>query len=69
MTSDITIPSLRAGAIAAVSSADLDRKVALTRQTHRLWSERTLSLRSPLDPAVPTRPGRPDKPISSPPAR
>lgn len=62
MTSDISIPSLRAGAIAAVSSADLDSKVALTRQTHRLWSARVLSLRSPLDPAVPTRPGRPDKP-------
>ena len=59
---DVAIPSLRAGAIAAVAAADLDRKVALTRETHRLWSERKLSLRSPLDPAVPVRPGRPDRP-------
>ena len=62
MTSEIPIGSLRAGAIAAIASADLDRKVALTRETHRLWNERVLSLRSPLDPPCPVRPGRPEKP-------
>lgn len=62
MTVDLSVPSLRAGAIAAINSADLNRKVALTRATHRLWHERTLSLRSPLDPPMPERPGRPDKP-------
>jgi uncharacterized ferritin-like protein (DUF455 family) len=62
MTEQTPVTSLRAGAIAAISAAALDRKVALTRQTHRLWSERVLSLRSPLDPPPPLRPGRPDRP-------
>ncbi len=62
MIEDLPITSLRAGAIAAISAADLDRKVALTQKTHRLWNERALSLRSPLDPAPPLRPGRPEKP-------
>jgi len=62
MSVEFSIQSLRAGAIAAVAAADLDHKVALTRRTHCLWSERTLSLRSPLDPPVPVRPGRPQKP-------
>jgi uncharacterized ferritin-like protein (DUF455 family) len=57
-----SIATLRGGAIAAISASDLDRKVALTRATHRLWHERSLSLRSPLDPPVPVRPGRPEKP-------
>jgi uncharacterized ferritin-like protein (DUF455 family) len=62
MTMETQIQTLRAGAIAAISAADLDRKVALTRATHRLWNARTLSLRSPLDPEPPPRPGRPEKP-------
>ena len=62
MTQDLPITSLRAGAIAAISAADLDRKVALTQKTHRLWNERILSLRTPLDPEPPLRPGRPQKP-------
>lgn len=62
MTAELTVTTLRAGAIAAISVADLDRKVALTRETHRLWNERVLSLRSPLDPEPPLRPGRPERP-------
>jgi uncharacterized ferritin-like protein (DUF455 family) len=62
MTPDFNIDTLRAGAIAAISAADLDRKVALTQETHRLWNARILSLRSPLDPEPPLRPGRPEKP-------
>lgn len=67
MTPDFTISTLRSGAIAAISAADLDRKVALTRETHRLWNDRVLSLRSPLDPPCPARPGRPENPQLVPP--
>jgi uncharacterized ferritin-like protein (DUF455 family) len=62
MTTDLPISSLRAGAIAAIAAADLDRKVALTNETSRLWTARSLSLRSPLDPPCPQRPGRPERP-------
>jgi uncharacterized ferritin-like protein (DUF455 family) len=62
MTPDLPIQTLRAGAIAAISAADLDDKVALTQETHRLWNARMLSLRSPLDPMPPLRPGRPERP-------
>ncbi|MDH6267153.1 uncharacterized ferritin-like protein (DUF455 family) [Rhizobium sp. SG_E_25_P2] len=62
MTDEFSIESLRAGAIAGVVEADLDRKMALARETHRLWHGRALSLRSPLDPPLPARPGRPAKP-------
>lgn len=54
--------TLRAAAIEALSTADLDDKVAITREAQRKWRERRLSLRGPSDPAVPDRPGRPDKP-------
>lgn len=67
MTDDFTIDSLRAGAIAGVTEADLDRKMAIARETHRLWTTRSLSLRSPLDPSLPVRPGRPEKPALVPP--
>lgn len=59
--------TLRAGAIAAIAAADLDRKVTITQETARRWKDRSLSLRSPLDPPVPVRPGRPDKPPLMPP--
>jgi len=67
MTGDFPFDTLRAGAIAAISAADLDEKVRLTQATAKAWSARTLSLRSPLDPPSPTRPGRPDKPLLVPP--
>ena len=54
--------SLRAAAVEALSAADLDEKVAITREAQRKWRERLLSLRGPSDPAVPDRPGRPQKP-------
>lgn len=62
-----SIKSLRGGATQAVLSADLDLKTELAQETARRWFARTLSLRSPLDPPLPDRPGRPDKPELVPP--
>lgn len=62
-----TITSLRGGAIAAIRSADLDRKTTLAQETATRWFARTLSLRSPLDPPLADRPGRPEKPELVPP--
>jgi Uncharacterized protein conserved in bacteria len=62
-----SIETLRGGATMAIASADLDLKCALARETARRWQERRLSLRSPLDPPLPDRPGRPDKPELVPP--
>ncbi len=62
-----TITSLRGGAIAAIRSADLDRKTTLAQETATRWFARTLSLRSPLDPPLADRPGRPRKPELVPP--
>ncbi|MEM9999471.1 MAG: ferritin-like domain-containing protein [Pseudomonadota bacterium] len=61
--------SLRQAAIAALSAAVLDEKVALTRRANKLWRERTLSLRDPRDPPIPDRPGRPEKPVLVPPTQ
>lgn len=61
------IESLRGGATLAILSADLDMKTGLAQETARRWFARTLSVRSPLDPALPERPGRPDKPELVPP--
>jgi len=54
--------TLRAAAVDALSAADLDEKVAITRHAHAQWRKRLLSLRGPADPDVPDRPGRPEKP-------
>jgi uncharacterized ferritin-like protein (DUF455 family) len=62
-----TITSLRGGAIAAIRSADLDLKTELAQESARRWFARTLSLRSPLDPPLADRPGRPEKPELVPP--
>jgi len=59
--------SLRDGAIKAILSADLDVKTSLAQEVATRWFERTLSLRSPLDTAIPTRPGRPERPELVPP--
>lgn len=67
MSSDTSIASLRAGAIAAINSTDLDRKTGLAQETATRWFKRTISLRSPLDPPICERPGRPDKPELVPP--
>ncbi len=63
------IESLRGGAVQAICSADLDRKTELAQATARLWHARRLSLRSPRDLTVPDRPGRPDKPVLTPPTQ
>ncbi|WP_112606442.1 ferritin-like domain-containing protein [Rhizobium sp. WW22] len=62
-----TITSLRGGAIAAIRSADLDRKTELAQESANRWFARTLSLRSPLDAPLADRPGRPEKPQLVPP--
>lgn len=64
---DLTIPTLRAAATMAIVATDLGRKTALAREAAARWRERRLSLRSPLDPPLPDRPGRPDKPELVPP--
>lgn len=61
--------SLRGGAIAAIRSPDVERKAALAQATAGRWFARTLSLRSPLDPPLPDRPGRPAKPDLIPPTK
>lgn len=63
----VRIGSLRGGATLAILSADLDEKTELAQATARRWHERRLSLRSPLDPDLPERPGRPEKPALVPP--
>ncbi len=55
--------SLRGGCIDALSAADLDRKVAITRDVYSRWKARSISLSSPLDATVPDKPGRPDRPL------
>lgn len=56
------IQSLRDGAVKAIMASDLDLKTALAQETARRWEKGMLSLRSPLDLAIPDRPGRPDRP-------
>lgn len=63
----LRIATLRGGATMAILSADLDEKTELAQQTAQRWHERRLSLRSPLDPDLPERPGRPAKPVLVPP--
>jgi uncharacterized ferritin-like protein (DUF455 family) len=67
MSGEFSITSLRGGATAAILSADLDIKTRLAQETASRWFERRLSLRSPLDPPLPERPGRPAKPELVPP--
>ncbi|ENP55096.1 hypothetical protein C072_00835 [Brucella abortus 863/67] len=59
--------TLRGNAIRAISACDLDEKVRLARETASRWFARALSVRSPLDPPLPERPGRPEKPELVPP--
>nr|WP_210323363.1 ferritin-like domain-containing protein [Rhizobium leguminosarum] len=60
---------MRGGAIDAICSADLDRKTALAQESATRWFARRVSLRSPLDAALPERPGRPDRPLLTPPTQ
>lgn len=61
------LTSLRAAATHAILSTDLDEKTELAQEAARRWHARRLSLRSPLDPDLPERPGRPAKPELVPP--
>lgn len=61
------LTSLRGGATEAILASDLDLKTRLAQETANRWFARTLSLRSPLDPPLPERPGRPEKPVLVPP--
>lgn len=54
--------TLRHGVVLAIAASDLDSKTALTQEAANRWFARTLSLRSPLDPPMADRPGRPDRP-------
>ncbi|MBW6419885.1 ferritin-like domain-containing protein [Rhizobium sp. XQZ8] len=67
MSGEFAITSLRGGATTAILSADLDIKTRLAQEAATRWFERRLSLRSPLDPPLPERPGRPAKPELVPP--
>ncbi|WP_438748161.1 ferritin-like domain-containing protein [Pararhizobium sp. O133] len=69
MTDLPAIRSLRDGAARAIGAADLDLKTLLAQETARRWSERRLSLRTPLDRMAPDRPGRPEKPELIPPQK
>lgn len=55
--------SLRALAIKALGACDVEDKCALTHEAFLAWKNQKLSIRLPNDPAVPDRPGRPDKPL------
>jgi len=59
--------SLRQGVVLAIAASDLDSKTALTQHAANRWFERTISLRSPLDPPLADRPGRPERPELLPP--
>lgn len=66
-TPPVRLHSLRDGAARAIAADDLDLKTELAQDAARRWMERRLSLRSPLDHAVPDRPGRPARPTLIPP--
>lgn len=66
---DTPMRSLRDGAARAIAAAKLDEKTFLAQEAARRWFERSLSLRSPLDRAVPERPGRPEFPVLVPPTQ
>jgi uncharacterized ferritin-like protein (DUF455 family) len=55
--------SLQSGAIAALSEADLSKKVDRTRALNDAWMARTLSLRHAARITLPDRPGRPPRPV------
>ncbi|MBA4783039.1 MAG: ferritin-like domain-containing protein [Rhizobiales bacterium] len=54
--------SLEEAAVAIVAASDLRLKTALANKTAKAWFARTLSLTAGVKPALPQRPGRPEKP-------
>ncbi|MGF6175695.1 ferritin-like domain-containing protein [Ensifer sp. 4252] len=69
MTTLPNFHSLRGAAVEAIGAADLAVKTELAQEAARRWQRRALSLRSPLDRPVPLRPGRPEKPVLTPPTQ
>lgn len=67
MSDQRRLTSLRQGCIAAIASSDLDKKTGLAQDVSKRWFNRSISLRSPLDPPLPDRPGRPERPLLVPP--
>ncbi len=67
MESEPSLTSLRGGAITAILASNLDAKTRIAQEAASRWFDRRLSLRSPLDPPIPERPGRPEKPELVPP--
>lgn len=59
--------SLEEAAIGIVREANLKEKTERAHKTAKAWFSRTLSLTAGAQPALPTRPGRPDKPELIPP--
>ena len=59
--------SLQEGAVQALSSNDLDKKIAYTRETARHWFDGKLGVGGISTARVPDRPGRPDLPKLVPP--
>jgi uncharacterized ferritin-like protein (DUF455 family) len=66
-TNQCGIKSLKQGAIAALTAANLDQKIELTRQTAMLWHHGVLGIGGAIGDGPPDRPGRPDKPGLVPP--
>ena len=54
--------TLKSAAIAALSAADLDRKIALTRQAAWGWFSGGIGPGGDVATPVPSRPGRPERP-------
>lgn len=59
---EAVVSSLRGGCVAAISAADLDRKVDVTRQVAGKWFDRAISVLDPFDARPPEHPGRPARP-------
>ncbi|MEL6947132.1 MAG: ferritin-like domain-containing protein [Pseudomonadota bacterium] len=62
-------PSLQIAARAALSAADLQRKIEETRRAARLWFSGTLPTGADPFVKMPNKPGRPDKPALVAPSR
>ena len=60
--------SLCDGALQALITGDLEKKVKITQRTAEAWRQKRLSLYGVKRPTTPDRPGRPDKPILLPPS-
>ena len=62
MSTQKELKSLELAAVRIVAEADLDVKIELAHKTAKAWFQRSLSLTYGVQPALPKRPGRPEKP-------